>query len=129
MVLRASGFDIHNARLRSVGKRGLGGVGVLGFGTPGSGSSGSWVMVLVSGFGAQSASQNNGPISYNREYKQYRVHYFGHFGGPSEVLGSIWRPPGSLRLRCPPALGTSGLQAWAVEAAGCPEALGRASWG
>ena len=26
-------------------------------------------------------AQNNGPISQNREYRQYRVH-LGHFGGP-----------------------------------------------
>ena len=27
-------------------------------------------------------AQNNGPISQNRECRQYRAHYFGHFGGP-----------------------------------------------
>ena len=27
-------------------------------------------------------AQTNGPISHNREYRQYRVHYFGHVGGP-----------------------------------------------
>ena len=27
-------------------------------------------------------AQNNGPISPNRDYRQYRVRYFGHFGGP-----------------------------------------------
>ena len=36
-------------------------------------------------------AQNNGPISKNREYKQYRVHYFGHFGGPGPypLQGSV----------------------------------------
>ena len=27
-------------------------------------------------------AQNNGPIFQNREYRKYRVHYLGHFGGP-----------------------------------------------
>ena len=27
-------------------------------------------------------AQNNGPISQNGDYRQYRVHYIGHFGGP-----------------------------------------------
>ena len=27
-------------------------------------------------------AQKNGPISQNREHRQYRVHYFGHFAGP-----------------------------------------------
>ena len=27
-------------------------------------------------------AQNNGPILQNREYRKYRVHYFGHSGGP-----------------------------------------------
>ena len=31
---------------------------------------------------------NNGPISQNREYRQYRVHYFGHFGGPRSCTRS-----------------------------------------
>ena len=49
-------------------------------------------------------AQNSGPISQNREYTQYRVHYFGHFGGPGTYLfrGEVylalpedrsWRPP------------------------------------
>ena len=31
-------------------------------------------------------AQNNGPISQKREYRQYRVHYFGNFGGPGTAL-------------------------------------------
>ena len=27
-------------------------------------------------------AQNNGPISQNGEYRQYRVHYLGYNGGP-----------------------------------------------
>ena len=27
-------------------------------------------------------ASNNGPISQNRDYRQYRVRHFGHFGGP-----------------------------------------------
>ena len=34
-------------------------------------------------------AQNNGPISRNREYGQYRVHHIGHFGGPGKHL---WAP-------------------------------------
>ena len=30
-------------------------------------------------------AQNNGPISQNRDCRQYRVHYFGHFGGPGRL--------------------------------------------
>ena len=33
-------------------------------------------------------SPNNGPISQNRDYRQYRVRYFGHFGAPG-----TWQAP------------------------------------
>ena len=32
------------------------------------------------------SAQNNGPISQNREYRQYRVYYFGHSGGPGRFV-------------------------------------------
>ena len=34
----------------------------------------------------QIRAQHNGPISQNREYGQYRGHYFGHLGGPGLLM-------------------------------------------
>ena len=39
-----------------------------------------WVLWALSW--TSKRSQNNGPISQNREYRRYGVHYFYHFGGP-----------------------------------------------
>ena len=43
------------------------GCGLLGSGAP------TWT---------SNRAHNNGPICQNREYRQHRVHYFAHFGGP-----------------------------------------------
>ena len=40
-------------------------------------------------------TQNNGPISQNREYSQYRVHYLGPFGGPGRGKILIRNPCGT----------------------------------
>ena len=35
--------------------------------------------------------KEHGPISPNREYRQYGVHYFGHFGGPGISVAPCFR--------------------------------------
>ena len=37
-------------------------------------------------------AQNNGPISEDRDHRQYRVHYFGHIGGPGTVIDPSQQP-------------------------------------
>ena len=59
-------------------------------------------------------AQNNGPISQHREYRQYRVHYFGHFGGPGTLIGAPatkLRSQGSFDAECPLNLGARGIAA------------------
>ena len=43
-------------------------------------------------------AQSNGPISQNSECRRYRVHYFGHFGGP----GTSWFSVDMIRYRFEP---------------------------
>ena len=49
-------------------------------------------------------AQNSGAISQNRDYRQYGVHYLGHFGGPDipSILGMQAIVLGIMEAQAPP---------------------------
>ena len=50
--------------------------------------------------GPPKSAQDNGPISQDREYRQYRVHYFGHFGGPGSSRMLLLSPTSFAHAAC-----------------------------